>query len=108
MTAFWPCTTADTGWRPHDDATNPDFQGAGRELGAELKRWTRADAERLAAPGELREEMGAVLDGCFEIVCEDERYELRPGDGILIPHQAPRTWRLLSEDGTLYRVFPLA
>jgi mannose-6-phosphate isomerase-like protein (cupin superfamily) len=102
---FRPCTTADTGWRP-DEETALDFRAEGSELAVELKRWTREDIAQLdAAPG-LVEEMGAVLGGRFELVCEEERYELEAGGGILIPAGVPRRWRLLSETGVLYRVFP--
>ena len=103
--AFRPCTAEDSGWRP-DAKSAPDFRCDGRELTVELKRWTAGDiASIVAAPG-LTEEMGAVLEGRFELSCEDERYELNAGDGLLIPASAPRTWRLLSESGVLYRVFP--
>jgi hypothetical protein len=102
---FEPCTAADSGWRPGDETTAPHFRADGRELAVELRRWTREDIATLAAPRELGEEMGAVLNGSFEIICEDERYELQAGAGILIPPAAPRTWRLLSETGVLYRVF---
>jgi hypothetical protein len=103
---FQPCTAADSGWRPDDAETAPQFTAEGQELAVELRRWTKADIATLAAPRDLGEEMGAVLNGRFELICEDDRYELEPGGGILIPPAAPRTWRLLSESGVLYRVFP--
>jgi quercetin dioxygenase-like cupin family protein len=48
--------------------------------------------------------MGAVLEGRFELTCGDERYELAAGMGILIPANEPHVWRVLSDDGVLYRV----
>lgn len=103
--AFRPCTAADTGWRPDGAATAPDFRAEGNELAVELRRWTRDDIARLEPPPRLVEEMAAVLEGRFEMTSEDDRYELEAGAGILIPAGAPRSWRLLSENGVLYRVF---
>jgi hypothetical protein len=103
---FRPCTAADSGWRPGDEATAPHFRAEGLELAVELRRWTQDDIATLVAPRDLGEEMGAVLNGRFELICEDDRYELEPGGCILIPPAAPRAWRLLSETGVLYRVFP--
>jgi hypothetical protein len=104
--AFRPCTAADTGWRPGDETAAPDFRADGSELTVELKRWTSEGIAHLEPPRGLGEEMGAVLDGRFELVCEGDRYDLEAGAGILIPAGAPRSWRLLSENGVLYRVFP--
>jgi quercetin dioxygenase-like cupin family protein len=101
---FRACTTADSGWRPNA-ATAPDFRAEGDELAVELRRWTPGIGVP-EAPRGLGEEMGAVLEGRFELACDDERYELGPGDGLLIPAGASRTWRVLSDSGVLYRVFP--
>jgi hypothetical protein len=104
--AFEVCSTADSGWRPDDAATAPQFRAEGRDLVVELRRWERADIAQLApAPG-LAEEVGAVLNGRFELVSDGERHELAQGSGILIPPGAARTWRLLSNSGVLYRVYP--
>jgi len=102
---FRACTTADSGWRPNA-ASSPDFRAEGDELAVELRRWTAAEIGALQAPRGLAEEMGAVLEGRFELACDDERYELGPGDGLLIPAGASRAWRMLSDSGVLYRVFP--
>ncbi len=103
--AFEACSTADSGWRPGDAAAAPQFRTAGRDLVVELRRWERSDIAQLAPPPGLAEEVGAVLDGRFELVSEGERHELAAGSGILIPPGAARTWRLLSDSGVLYRVF---
>lgn len=102
---FQACSTADSGWRP-DGTTAPDFRTEGRDLVVELRRWERSDIAQLAPPPDWNEEVGAVLDGRFELVMGDERHELAAGAGILIPPGEHRTWNLLSEAGTLYRVFP--
>jgi hypothetical protein len=103
---FVRAMTADSGWRPHDPQTAPDFRADGRDLVVELRRWHKGDIGALTPPPNLNEEVGAVLDGRFELLCGDERHELAAGSGILIPPGEDRTWRLLSESGVLYRVFP--
>ena len=105
MSAFEPCSTADSGWRPDDALSSPRFHAEGHDLVVELRRWDRAEEGPLPPPG-LVEEVGAVLRGRFELVSDGERHELAPGSGILIPPGAPRTWRLLSDSGVLYRVYP--
>jgi len=104
-TAFELCSTDDSGWRPGDEATAPHFRTQGRDLIVELRRWNVSDIADLAPPPNLGEEVGAVLDGRFELTTGDERHELAAGSGILIPPGEPRTWRLLSGSGVLYRVF---
>jgi hypothetical protein len=106
--AFVRAVTEDSGWRPHDPNSSPDFRAEGRDLTVELRRWHRDDIGGIAAPPNLNEEVGAVLDGRFELRSGDERHELAAGSGILIPPGAERTWRLLSDSGVLYRVFPRA
>jgi mannose-6-phosphate isomerase-like protein (cupin superfamily) len=103
--AFDACSTADSGWRP-DAAAAPRFRTEGHDLVVELRRWERRDIGRLTPPPHLAEEVGAVLDGRFELVSDGERHELAPGSGILIPPGASRSWRLLTDSGVLYRVFP--
>jgi hypothetical protein len=103
--AFELCSTEDSGWRPADETTEPRFRTEGRDLVVELRRWNAGDIAELAAPPNLGEEVGAVLNGRFELTTGDERHELVPGSGILIPPGEARTWRLLSDSGVLYRVF---
>jgi quercetin dioxygenase-like cupin family protein len=97
------CTTAYSGWRP-ESTTPVDFRTRGKVLSVELRRWTTGASVSVSTPADLGEEMGAVLEGRYELTCEGERYELGPGDGILIPAGEPHTWRLLSGEGVLYRV----
>ena len=104
--AFERCSTEDSGWRPADEATDPHFRTQCRALAVELRRWNASDIAELTAPPNLGEEVGAVLNGRFELTMGDERHELAPGSGILIPPGEARTWRLLSDSGVLYRVFP--
>ena len=106
MSAFVAASTADSGWRPDDAAPAPRFRTEGRDLVVELRRWERGDIAQLTPPAGQGEEVGAVLNGRFELVSDGERHELAPGSGILIPPGVPRSWRLLSESGVLYRVFP--
>jgi mannose-6-phosphate isomerase-like protein (cupin superfamily) len=103
---FEACSTADSGWRPDDPASAPQFRTEGRDLVVELRRWNRGDIGALTPPPDLAEEVGAVLAGRFELHSDGERHELAAGSGILIPPGAPRTWRLLSDSGVLYRVYP--
>lgn len=102
---FPPITVADSGWRPGDPASQPAFRTEGRHLVVELRRWTRDDIDTLAPPRALGEELAAVLEGEFELVAGDERHVVAAGNGMLIPPGEPRTWRLRSEAGVLYRVF---
>ncbi|REE07353.1 hypothetical protein B0G71_7846 [Paraburkholderia sp. BL27I4N3] len=52
----------------------------------------------------LGEEMGAVLDGCVDIVAADEHYVLSAGEAILIPPGEARRYQCLSQHCVLYRV----
>lgn len=98
------CTTQESGWSPQAVPAALDFHTRGDVLAVELRRWHAGEAVTIDQPRELREEMGAILSGRYELVCGDERYELAAGDGIVIPPGEPRTWRSLSDDGVLYRV----
>ncbi len=44
-----------------------------------------------------------MRDGRFELACEDERYDLEPGEGIPAPAGAPRIRRRLSDSAVLNR-----
>jgi mannose-6-phosphate isomerase-like protein (cupin superfamily) len=68
-----------------------------------LTRVARGDA--IAAVSGTAEEMGAVLEGRFTLVCGEESHSLSVGDGILVPRGEPRSWRLDSDHGVLYRVW---
>jgi len=50
------------------------------------------------------EEVATVLEGMFLVEAAGERYELSPGEGIIIPPKEPRRWTCQSERGALYRV----
>jgi mannose-6-phosphate isomerase-like protein (cupin superfamily) len=97
---FARCAAEDSAWRP-DRVTAPDFRMRGQVLSVELRRWARDETVAASGP----EEVGAVLEGRFELCCGEERYELEDGQGIVIPPRAARCWRALSESGVLYRVF---
>ncbi len=57
-----------------------------------------------AAPQPQGEEVATVLEGVFLVEAAGERYELVPGEGIIIPPREPRSWTCQSERGALYRV----
>ena len=76
----------------------------GAALNLELRRWNQGETLSVPASDDLGEELGAVLEGRFELVCGDEHHELASGEGILIPPHEPRQWRVLSASGVLYRV----
>lgn len=97
------CVVLDSGWLPGRDTQMNSFEAGGVLLVAKLRRWSAGDTDERPFQ-HLPEEMGAVLDGVFELVCGDERYVLEAGDGILIPAHEARTWRLLSDHGAVYRV----
>jgi quercetin dioxygenase-like cupin family protein len=61
--------------------------------------------ERSQAPDEPQgEEIATVLEGTFLIEAAGERYELSPGEGIIIPPREPRVWTCQTARGALYRV----
>jgi hypothetical protein len=96
------CITQATDWAPGAAPKALAFQTRGLGLDVELCRWDAGDVQNVAAS--LGEEMGAVLEGSFEMRCGDECHELHAGSGILIPPGVSRCWRLLSDSGVLYRV----
>ena len=52
----------------------------------------------------LGEEVGAILEGQFDILAAGEAYCLSAGEAILIPPKEARRFQCLSERGVLYRV----
>jgi mannose-6-phosphate isomerase-like protein (cupin superfamily) len=98
------CRAEDSGWRP-DVGGEPDLRTRGEHLDVELRAWRRGEQVEIASAPHVSEELGAVLEGRFELVCGDERYELEAGAGILIPPREGHRWTLLSDHGVLYRVF---
>jgi len=97
------CVTHASDWAPGAPAGPLAFQTRGLGLEVELRRWDAGQAQTLVA-ADIGEEVGAVLEGSFELRCGDECHELHAGSGILIPPGVSRCWRLLSESGVLYRV----
>ena len=98
------CSVAQSGWKPAGRNAGVDFRKQGAVLAVELRHWASGERLEVRQRAELREEMGAVLEGRYELVCGDERYELEAGDGILVPPGEPHSWRVLSDGGVLYRV----
>ncbi|KMM85655.1 hypothetical protein TU78_09600 [Pseudomonas taetrolens] len=54
--------------------------------------------------GDLGEEVGAVVEGSFDVFAADECYSLSAGEAIIIPPHEPRRWVCTSAAGLLYRV----
>jgi quercetin dioxygenase-like cupin family protein len=99
------CSVVDTGWRFGQSEPVACEQRA-EELAVTLTRVVHGDP--IGSASGLAEEMGAVLEGRFALVCGDETHELLAGDGVVIPPGEARAWRLLSERGVLYRVWRYA
>lgn len=99
MTDTLSCSVRPSGWSRGSSAPVA-FTDGGRDLTVELKRWNAGDG--LETTG--GEEVGAVLEGRFELVLAEETHRLETGDAVVIPPGAPHLWRLLSPTGVLYRV----
>jgi uncharacterized cupin superfamily protein len=99
------CAVVDTGWRSADKKPLA-FEQHADELAVSLTRVSRG--EHIRPVSGIAEEMGAVLEGRFALICGDETHMLAAGDGILIPRGEARAWQLMSERGVLYRVWRYA
>ncbi|VVP94105.1 hypothetical protein PS918_03532 [Pseudomonas fluorescens] len=52
---------------------------------------------------DLGEEVGAIIEGSFDVFAADECYSLSAGEAIVIPPHEPRRWVCTSANGLLYR-----
>lgn len=52
---------------------------------------------------DLGEEVGAIVEGSFDVFAADECYSLSAGEAIIIPPHEPRRWVCTSAKGLLYR-----
>ncbi len=95
------CKVYDSSWRPGVATENLAVGVSGQKLKLELVRWKQGQS--LDVPADAGEEMGAVLEGRFELRCGDEVHVLTPGLGLLIPAGHEHRWTAL-EPGVLYRV----
>lgn len=97
------CQRVDAGARwVARDAPPGTFSTTGEDLAIAIRVF--AESECLAqAAGSAGEEVAAVLEGVFRIDAAGERYELSPGEAIIIPPGEPRAWTCLSPRGVLYR-----
>ena len=100
MTAY---VSHDTGWRMGAGAARA-FNLEGKDLSVDLRGWAQGETINCAGP-EQPEELGAVLEGEFELTCGDERHVLKAGMGILVPPREAHSWRALTQGAVLYRVF---
>mgnify|MGYP001041109349 FL=1 len=99
MTDPTRCTVTESGWSR--GASDPvAFADHGRDLVVELKRWSAGETFETTGG----EEVGAVLEGAFELVLSAETHRLEAGTAVVIPPGEPHRWRLLAPTGVLYRV----
>src|SRR5271170_4856005 len=56
------------------------------------------------SPSGWTEEVGAVVEGRFELIFNDETHLLDAGQAAAIDNGQPHEWKCLSERGVLYRV----
>jgi mannose-6-phosphate isomerase-like protein (cupin superfamily) len=56
------------------------------------------------SPAGWTEEVGAVVNGRFELIFDDETRTLDTGQAAAIDQGQPHVWRCVSEAGVLYRV----
>jgi len=56
------------------------------------------------SPSGWTEEVGAVVEGRFELIFDDETHLLDAGQAAAIDNGQPHEWKCLSERGVLYRV----
>jgi len=94
----------DTGWRMGASAP-AKFTTEGKFLKADLCTWAKDETITVGAGADCPEELGAVLEGEFELTCGDEHYVLSAGMGIVVPPREAHTWRARSHNAVLYRVF---
>lgn len=99
MTAY---ASHDTGWRMGAGATR-NFSLEGKDLTIDLRAWAQSETMDCTGP-HLPEELGAVLEGEFELTCGTERHVLKAGMGILVPPREAHHWRALTAGAVLYRV----
>ncbi|MGV2290452.1 cupin domain-containing protein [Trinickia sp. YCB016] len=98
------CVRLDAGSRWSDPSVPKAMYAASGEALDVSIRVFDADESIEAAEQALGEEIGAILDGEFEVEAAGERYVLRAGEAILIPPGAKRRWRCRSARGVAYRV----
>lgn len=75
---------------------------SGDKFDLKLKTFAQGETVEGGLPS-LGEEVGAILEGTFEVDAAGEHYTLTAGEGIVIPAHEPRAWRCVSEQGVLYR-----
>jgi len=95
------CQVYDTQWRPAHASGGLAVAADGKDLRAELAHWQTGQTRSI--PAQAGEEMGAVLQGRFELRCGDETHVLEAGSGLLIPPGHEHRWTAL-QAGVLYRV----
>jgi quercetin dioxygenase-like cupin family protein len=96
------CERLEIDWQATDASSQSAMaDGAHLSIGISVFHRNERSAETENAQGE---EVATVLEGVFLVEAAGERYELSPGEGIIIPPREPRVWTCQSERGALYRV----
>ncbi|NBA94842.1 hypothetical protein [Pseudomonas sp. R5(2019)] len=75
---------------------------SGDAFDLQLRRFVQGEAVE-GGISDLGEEVGAIVEGSFDVFAADESYSLSAGEAILIPAHEPRRWVCTSAQGLLYR-----
>lgn len=96
------CLPLEINWHAADaESQTATAEGAHLNIVISIFGLDEKSVERLEIQGE---EVATVLEGTFLIEAAGERYELSPGEGIIIPPREPRVWTCQTQRGVLYRV----
>lgn len=96
------CLPVDIDWQPAE-ASGQTAAAQGVHLAIAISIFKR-DEKSVVLPEPQGEEVATVLEGAFLVEAAGERYQLSPGEGIIIPPREPRVWTCQSVRGVLYRV----
>lgn len=79
-----------------------DSQISGDAFDLQLRSFVQGESVT-SGMSELGEEVGAIVEGSFDVFAADESYSLSAGEAIIIPPHEPRRWVCTSAQGLLYR-----
>ncbi|MVV51681.1 hypothetical protein EJA72_26055 [Pseudomonas sp. PB120] len=79
-----------------------DSQISGDAFDLQLRPFVQGESV-MDGISDLGEEVGAVVEGSFDVFAADECYSLSAGEAIVIPPHEPRRWVCTSAKGLLYR-----
>jgi quercetin dioxygenase-like cupin family protein len=75
---------------------------SGDAFDLQLRPFVRGESV-MGGISDLGEEVGAIVEGSFDVFAADECYSLTAGEAIVIPPHEPRRWVCTSAKGLLYR-----